>query len=437
MSEKERDETERDEADRDDAAGDEPAAAKGDDEGDESASSEEEAERALRVAEALGVAPEEGEGDEAAEGEAAEAKPEEPAAPPNRAQRRREEAMERRRKRKGLPPKKEGEDALPKDKNKRAKELLQRRRESAAESKPAQLDAGEMVDDALARAWAGSAKWARKNLQTIQWVVLAALVGVGGYVGYTYFTQQKLGASSGLLASGAMAEDGFVIAEEKDDRRSEDDKEYDPSLVFKSAEERADRALESYRKAQQEHPGTGAALLAKLGEAGVLLDKRDWDGAAAAYDAVLATPLAAADPDVKGRAIEGLGFVKEGKGDLEGATAEFRRLETLDAKGYKELSQYHQARMLLAKNTDDARAQAKDLLKAVYDKLKEPALDKKPMPYLQTSVEQALRALDPSLVADRGGTGSVRGGQMSQEELQQKLREIQEKLGKTKDGDPH
>lgn len=435
MSEKERDETERDEAERDDAAGDEPAAAKGDEDGDEGAGSEEEAERALRVAEALGVAPEEGE--EAPEGEAAEAQPEEPAAPPNRAQRRREEAMERRRKRKGLPPKKEGEESLPRDKNKRAKELLQRRRESAAESKPAQLDAGEMVDDALARAWAGTAKWARKNLQTIQWVVLAALVGVGGYVGYTYFTQQKLGASSGLLASGAAAEDGYIVPEEKDDRRSEDDKEYDPTLVFKSAEERADAALAAYRKAQQEHPGTGAALLAKLGEAGVLLDKRDWDGATAAYEAVLATPLAAADPDVKGRAIEGLGFAKEGKGDLEGATAEFRRLETLDAKGYKELSQYHQARMLLAKGTDDARAQAKDLLKAVYDKLKEPALDKKPMPYLQTSVEQALRALDPSLVADRDAMGGVRGGKMSQEELQQKLREIQEKLGKTKDGDPH
>jgi tetratricopeptide (TPR) repeat protein len=207
--------------------------------------------------------------------------------------------------------------------------------------------------------------------------------------------------------------------------------------VFKTPQERDDKALASYREAQEKHPNTGAAILAKLGEAGVLLDKREWDKAIEAYDAVLKTQLASADPDVKGRAIEGIGFAKEGKGDVDGATAEFRRLETIDAKGYKELSQLHQARLLLAKNTDDDRAKAKDLLKAAHDKLKEPALDKKPMPYLERSVEQALKTLDPSLVPDRDSMNSVRGGQMSQEELQQRLRKIQEELGKKKDADPH
>lgn len=434
MSAKEKDKA--DETERDDVKSAEPTddedAPAGKSDGDEPADAEE-AERAARVAEALGVAPEEGEA--AAEGEAegeGEAKAEE-AAPANRAQRRRDEALERRRKRKGLPAKDDA--ALPKDKNKRAKELLQRRRESASsEQKPAQLDAGEMVDDALARGWASTIKWLRSNLPMIQWVVAAGLIGVSGYVGYTYFTQKKLGESSGLLASGAMAEAGYVMA---DDKRTDDDKELDPSLVFKTVAEREDKALASYRDAQAQHPGTGAAILAKLGEAGVLLDKREWDKSIEAYDAVLKTPLAAADPDVKGRAIEGLGMAKEGKGDLEGAAAEFRRLETIDAKGYKELSQYHQARLLMAKNTDEDRAKAKDLLKAAYDKLKEPSLDKKPMPYLEKSIEQALKVLDPSLVPDRDSMNSVRGGAMSQEELQQRLRKIQEELGKKKDGDPH
>ena len=31
------------------------------------------------------------------------------------------------------------------------------------------------------------------------------------------------------------------------------------------------------------YPGTGAAILARLGEAGSLFDKRDWDGANQAY----------------------------------------------------------------------------------------------------------------------------------------------------------
>ncbi len=434
MSEKEKDqadEAERDEADRTDEA-DEDAPAKARDDGETDA---DEAERAARVAEALGVAPEEGEAGEGAE-DAAEAKTEEEAAVPNRAQRRRDEALERRRKRKGVPAAKEGGDAaLPKDKNKRAKELLQRRREAAStDQKPAQLDASEMVDDALARGWAGTTKWLRTNLPVIQWVIAAGLVGVSGYLGYTYFTQKTLGAASNLIASGAVAESGYVVAE---DKRSDDDKELDPTQLFKTAAEREDKALESYRKAQQEHPGTGVAILAKLGEAGVLLDKREWDKSIEAYDAVLKTPLAAADPDVKGRCIEGIGLAKEGKGDAEGAVAEFRRLESIDAKGYKELSQYHQARLLLAKNTDEDRAKAKDILKAAYDKLKEPALDKKPMPYLERSIEQALKSIDPSLVPDRDSMNSVRGGQMSQEELQQRLRKIQEELGKKKDGDPH
>lgn len=433
MSEKERDEA--DEVERDDGEradrGDEGARpARGGDGSEADAASDEDAERAARVAEALGVAPEEGE----AAGDEAAAKAEEEAPVPNRAQRRRDEALERRRKRKGLPAKKEGEEALPKDKNKRAKELLQRRRESASEQKTGQLDAGEMVDDALARGWAGATKWLRSNLTTIQWVVAVGLLGVAGYVGYTYFTQKKLGESSVLLASGAMAESGYVTAE---DKRDEDDKKLDPTLVFKTAQERNEKALASYREAQQKHAGTGAAILAKLGEAGVLLDQREWDKAIEAYGAVLETQLASADPDVKGRAIEGIGLAKEGKGDLDGAIAELRRLESIDAKGYKELSQYHQARLLIAKNTDDDRAKAKDLLKAAYDKLKEPALDKKPMPYLERSIEQALKGLDPSLVPDRDSMSSVRGGQMSPEELQQRLRKIQEELGKKKDGEPH
>lgn len=434
MSEKEREEAaekEGEEAERPEEAGEDASAGK------ERADDEdaEEADRAARVAEALGVAPEEAEGETAAgEGEA-EAKSEEEAPAPNRAQRRRDEALERRRKRKGVASKKDGDDAaLPKDKNKRAKELLARRREAASEQKPAQLDASEMVDDALARGWAGTVKWLRKNLPVIQWVIAAGLLGVGGFVTYTYVTQRTLGAASGLLASGALAEAGYV---QQEDKRSDDDKELDPSLVFKTAEERENKALESYRKTQQEHAGSGAAILAKLGEAGVLLDKRDWDKAIEAFDAVLKTPLASADADIKGRCIEGIGLAKEGKGDMEGAATELRRLETIDAKGYKELSQYHQARLLVAKGTDDDRGKAKDLLKAAYDKLKEPSLDKKPMPYLERSIEQLLKVLDPSLVPEKDSMSSVRGGQMSQEELQQRLRKIQEELGKKKDGDPH
>jgi hypothetical protein len=428
VSEKEKDEALGANSDEDSNEG-EGDAAKGDE--GESAPEAEEGEgdeSAARVAEALGVA--EGEGQPADGEEGAKA---EQAASPNRAARRREEALERRRKRKGLPPKKEGED-LPKDKNKRAKELLQRRRDSAVESRPAQLEAGEMVDDALSRMWASTTKWLRQNLTAVQWVIAVGLIGVAGYVGYTYFTQKKQGAASDLLASAAMAERAYVAPE---DKRSAEEKEADPTPVFKTADERNEKALSGYREVQQKHPDSGAAILGKLGEAGVLLDKGEWDAAISAFEAVLKTPLAAADLDVKGRTIEGIALAKEGKGDIDGALAGFKQLEGVDAKGFKELAQYHQARLLLSKNNDEDREKAKNLLKTAYDKLKEPSVEKKQSVYLEKAIEQALRQIDPSLVPDKDSLSGVRGGSMSPEELEAIKRKIQEGMKKKGDGDGH
>ncbi len=436
MAEKEKDQDQAgDEADRDQApdsdgvkSESESAAKKG----EGGAASDEEIDAAARVADALGVG--DGEADTGPSEEEAETKQEE--ATPNRSARRREEAMERRRKRKGAPASAKPNEELPKDKNKRAKELLLRRREAAAEDeKPAQLEAGELVDDALARGWASTTKWLRSNLSVIQWVIAAGLVGVAGFVGYTYFTQKKLGGATNLLASAAFAEAAEVLPE---DKRAEEDKELDPSMVFKTVDERSEKALASYREVIAQHAGSGAAILAKLGEAGVLLDKRDWDKAIEAYDSVIKTALAAADADVKGRAIEGIGLAKEGKGDVDAALTEFKRLETIDAKGFKELSQYHQGRLLLGKNNEADRAKAKDLLKTAYDKLKEPSLDKKPMPYLEKSLEQALRSIDPALAPEKESISGVRGNQMSPEEIQARIRKMQEELGKKKGaGDGH
>jgi hypothetical protein len=384
---------------------------------------------AARVAEALGV--NDAEGDKAEGDDAVETKAEE-AAVQNRAARRRDEALERRRKRK--PGEKKAEE-LPKDKNKRAKELLLRRKEAAVEQRPAQLEASELVDDALSRMWDSTTKWLRSNLTAIQWVIAGGIVVAAGVVGYTYFTQKKLGAASGLLASGAMAENAFILGE---DKRGEDDKEIDPTPAFKTVDERNEKALASYKEVGDKFPGSGAAILAKLGEAGVLLDKRDYDKAIEAFDVVLKTPLAAADADVKGRAIEGIALAKEGKGDRDGAAVVYKQLEGVDAKGFKELAQYHQARLLLAKNNDEDRNKAKELLKTAFDKLKAPGLDAKPFPYLEKAIEGELRNIDPSLVPDKDSLNGVRGGQMSPEEVQAKLRKIQEELGKKKaDGDGH
>lgn len=434
--EDERDEDERDEdesdSDDDEAEDDDgKAKAKKADDADESDESDEDEdepdEAAQRVAKALGVADDDGDGEAK---EASEDKPEESeeaeAAKPNRAARRREEALARRKKRAAVDASSPDEDAgLSKDKNARAKELLKRRREQAASASrgPAagSLDAGEMVDDALARSAAAIGKWFKSNVQIIQWVVLIGLLGAGGYVLYTMRTEKNAGEASSKLLAGVAADRGIVLEE---DKRSDDEKEYDPRRVFKTSGERADAALTAFGGVVEQHAGSGAAILAKLGQGGAYLEKKEYDKAIASYAEVLASPLAAADPDVKGRATEGTAFAKEGKGDLDGALASFKELGGVDVKGYKELATYHEARILFAKGD---KAKAKELLEPLNTKLTTPSTEPQPIGYLKGAVGDLLTQIDPGATA---ASKPPAGKMPTPEELQDMARRAQEALQK-------
>jgi tetratricopeptide (TPR) repeat protein len=388
---------------------------------------DEDDEAAKRVARALGLEDgEEGQGSEAG-AKATDAKEPEPVA--NRSARRREDALERRKKRKGgAAPKTESEEEiLPKDKNARAKELLKRRREQAAGPRSIQLLPGEMVDDALARSTSAAGKWIRQNFNKLQWVILAALVGTGAFLLYTSQTEKKAAAATSSLFAGVSSELGHVMPE---DKRPDEEKEVDPTKVFKTAEERSEAALAGYRKTIAEHPGTIVAQLAKLGEAGVLLDKHDWPGALEAYSAVIASKLASTDLDVKGRATEGLGLAKEGKGDLDGALAAFKELEGIDARGYKELGLYQQGRIQLAKGDTD---KAKELLQQAREKLQALGAAAGSFLYLQGEIDETLRQIDPSLVptTNLAAPGGSKGGSMSADD-RQKIQKMLEDAAKKK-----
>jgi hypothetical protein len=176
-----------------------------------------------------------------------------------------------------------------------------------------------------------------------------------------------------------------------------------------------------------EHGGGGAAILARLGEGGALLDKREWDKALEAFSAVSASSLAGADADVKGRALEGGGFAKEGKGDLDGAIATFKELEGVDARGFKELGMYHQGRLFLAKGDKD---KAKELLKAVHDKLEQPT-EGGSSKYLQQVTDDTLRRIDPALVPAKPMIGGgAKGGAMNKDEIEKALKKLREGMEK-------
>jgi len=414
---------------RDDKQPEEDRAKREDEDAREAEGSEEEGasdEAAQRIAASLGVSGEDASAaaEGGAEGEAEAQAEEEEAAKPNRALRRRDEALARRKKRTGggAVAAEDPAEPLPRDKNARAKELLKRRREQAAAAErkaPSQLAAGEMVDDALARTASATTKWLKENFQVLQWVILAGLVGVGGYLFYSSQAEKKSGTASSLLASAVMADQGRVAAE---DPRSEEQKEFDPTRYFKTPEERADAALKAYGQVVDQFGGSGAALLAKLGQAGVHLQKRDYDRAIEAYSAVLAS-----DPDVKGRATEGLGFAKEGKGDLDGALASFKELGGIEITGYKDLSVYHQARLLFAKGDKD---KAKELLKPSYDKFSVPAKEPQPLEFVAAAVRDLYTRIDPAAAQATPQLGGGAPIQMDPAELQERARKAIEEATK-------
>lgn len=431
---------ERRERDDDEREGDERDEGDGRDERDERDERDDDGEvdeRARRVARSLGVDDDEpaadAEGGEGAEEGADEAEEEKPQ---NRAARRREQALERRKKRLaaskdgGAEGSKAAKGALETtDKNARAKALLERRRAQAqkAGDEPAAapalsgLTSSEMVDDALARASSRIVAWLKNNVRVLQWGALAVVLGGAGAVYWFSRADAKVAEASSLLASATRADRGRIMPE---DDRTPDERELDTARVFKSEQERRDATLAAYREVTTKFPGTGAALLARLGEATTLLSKRQWGEALAAFEEVSKSNLAKADADVRARALEGAGYAKEGKGDLDGALATFKELEAVEGKGWKELSQYHQGRLLLEKGDKD---KAKELLTALHTKLKTPTPDGAAVEQLLAMVGQTLRKIDPALAPEeRSSLMGAKGGMQSLDEaknLMQRARE--------------
>lgn len=271
--------------------------------------------------------------------------------------------------------------------------------------------------DPLLERTAKLSEWMRTNQRVVGIGVAAIVFGAIGFGGWTWWQQKRESDASVLLAQAVADEHGQIgdPAKVKDDP----DRPKDPRPMFATVEERRDKALAKYKDVEARFAGTGAAMLARLGEASLLLDKHDAEGAVIAFTDVKASPLAQADSEVRGRALEGLGFAYELRAslkpedkdkNLELAMKAFKELEQTDVRGFKELGTYHQARVLEAKGDRQA---AIDLLKTLSAKLKEMAKKGDDVfPYLDTAVDDRLGSLDPSTIQrkpPRGGMGGPGG----------------------------
>jgi hypothetical protein len=309
------------------------------------------------------------------------------------------------------------------------------KRPSAASDAVTTSDADPLLERA-----ARLTKWIKEHRQTFGGVVAVAVLAVGGFLGYTYWQGKHEADASAVLAQAFADEHGHVSDKSDDDDDEAKARQLYPT--FKTVDARRDAAIAKYQEVQSKFAGTGAAILARLAEAGLLLDKADAKGAMAAYEEVKASPLAQADAEVRGRALEGIGFADEllAQSDapgrdkhLDDALVAFKQLEQVEMKGFKELGQYHEARVLQAKGD---KAKAIELLKEVQKRVAEPG-GEHPFSYLEYVVEDRLRALDPSALppkpkAPHGGPGGAPGGgpggdvDMNAPQIQELIRQLQQ-----------
>lgn len=278
--------------------------------------------------------------------------------------------------------------------------------------KKAEEEEEDEIDVAPAKAYADPllerttrlTAWASKNKNVVGYLIAAAVVGLVGTFGYLHFKQQKEGEASVELVAAIAAQRGHVGEPPKDAKNTDDEAITGPT--FATAKLRSDDALKKFRDVQSKYPGTGAAILARLAEGSVQLDLHDADAAIKCFTDVKNSALALADKEVKGRALEGLGFAQEQKGQNKESLATFKELEnTVEIVGFKEVAIYHQARL---HETLGEKDKAKELLLSLRERINKS--DMPPLDYLKEVVDERLRALDPKAVPQEDPMKALMGG---------------------------
>lgn len=290
--------------------------------------------------------------------------------------------------------------------------------------------------DPLIERTAKLSDWAKKNQKVVQIVGAALTVALLAIAGFLYYDHKKETDASVVLTK-AIDVQRAKIGEPKKDDDEEEHEQY-----FKTYEARREAALKAYREVQSKYPGTGAAILARLSEGSLLLDKKDADGALAAYNDVKGSALAAADTEVKGRALEGVGFAHELKAlakpedkakELDAALAAFKELENAaDVKGFKELAMYHQGRVLMNKGDKEEAKKVLLSLKERLAKADDPLAAGLPTPptypYLKDVAMDRLREIDPE-AAPKPRAGGHGANGMTEEQIQKLIEQMKQQQG--------
>jgi tetratricopeptide (TPR) repeat protein len=296
------------------------------------------------------------------------------------------------------------------------------------------LDASEVMDDALARSTHAAAGFLTKHFNKVQWVILAGLAGWIGYEVYDWRHDKATVKNTEALFKALSAEMGKVGA--GSDVANESGFPEDGRRSFASDEERLKAAKSEYVLASS---STGS-IIAELGVAGTAYDLGQYKEAQAAYEKVQKSSLYAKDNDVKGRTLEGLAMSLEAQKNEEGALKVFRELSNMDSASFAALGAYHQARILKGQGKNEDALKLLDKAGEKLVTLKEtPAV----MRYVGRNVLELLESLDPKKSKDlseklisteakkqQEAAAKMPGMQNLAPDMQRKLQEMMEKMQK-------
>jgi tetratricopeptide (TPR) repeat protein len=299
------------------------------------------------------------------------------------------------------------------------------------------LDAGEIMDDALARSTHAAAGFITRNFNKVQWLIMAGLVGWIGYEVYSWRHNRDAEKATTALFKALSAETGKVGA--ADDATDERTGLTDTRRAFATDEERLKAAKNEYVLATGA-VGSKASILTEFGAATAAYDLGQYKEAQAGFEKVKQHPRFGEDTDLKGRTLEGLGMSLEAQKNDEAALKAFKELSTLDSANFNALGLYHQARILKQQGkTEDALK----LLDKAGEKLVSVKDNQAAIKYLRVSVMELYESLDPKKARELGnklmpadmlkqmdGIGAGPGGgqqKLSQEQIQQLIEEMQKK----------
>jgi tetratricopeptide (TPR) repeat protein len=297
------------------------------------------------------------------------------------------------------------------------------------------LDASEVMDDALARSTHAAAGFLTKHFNKVQWVVMAGLAGWIGYEIYAWRHEKNTEKNTEALFKALSAEMGKV-GSAPPDAADEGGLPEDGRRSFATDEERLKAAKSEYVLASS---STGS-VLAELGVAGTAYDLGQYKEAQTAYEKVQQSSLYAKDNDVKGRTLEGLAMALEAQKNEDGALKTFRELSNMDSASFAALGLYHQARILKGQGKNE------DALKLL-DKAGEKLVTLKETPavirYVGRNVLELLESLDPKKAKDlsdklisteakkqQEAAAKMPGMQNLSPDMQRKLQEMMEKMQK-------